>query len=300
MKNAITAFGKTVRPMILSGEKLDELVLQWTEEILMDSNGIVTVSNPLSEFIKCLLGMSTIVKWTKHVTRDIDTLHDVAESIIASGADVRAFYSKEKMYHPAYSLLRMAAVFNFSADDILSEQIVRTIEQQKKLLSVGVIEDLGVLDVDAVTHSGKMLGLAIASLSSVNKRSSFVRGNGVYDYERIVSSIENFEKRYPDSDKQLADVRLTLDTFIDDNEDIAINVFNYLNTIMGLPTGTVQLLLGELFGGTTLKGLNTPVELLVITSNLRKKVNFVNDQIIIGEYDYKFKDNIAFDAVVAN
>ena len=55
-----------------------------------------------------------------------------------------------------------------------------------------------------------------------------------------------------------------------------------------------------LFGGTTLKGLNTPVELLVITSNLRKKVNFVNDQIIIGEYDYKFKDNIAFDAVVAN
>ena len=83
---------------------------------------------------------------------------------------------------------------------------------------------LGVLDVDAVTHSGKMLGLAIASLSSVNKHSSFVRGNGVYDYERIVSSIENFEKRYPDSDKQLADVRLTLDTFIDDNEDIAINV----------------------------------------------------------------------------
>lgn len=244
--------------------------------------------------------MSTIVKWTKHVTRDIDTLHDVAESIIASGDDVRAFYSKEKMYHPAYSLLRMAAVFNFSADDILSEQIVRTIEQQKKLLSVGVIEDLGVLDVDAVTHSGKMLGLAIASLSSVNKHSSFVRGNGVYDYERIVSSIENFEKRYPDSDKQLADVRLTLDTFIDDNEDIAINVFNYLNTIMGLPTGTVQLLLGELFGGTTLEGLNTPVELLVITSNLRKKVNFVNDQIIIGEYDYKFKDNIAFDAVVAN
>ena len=244
--------------------------------------------------------MSTIVKWTKRVTRDIDTLHDVAENIIASGDDVRAFYSKEKMYHPAYSLLRMAAVFNFSADDILSEQIVRTIEQQKKLLSVGIIEDLGVLDVDAVTHSGKMLGLAIASLSSVNKRSSFVRGNGVYDYERIVSSIENFEKRYPDSDKQLADVRLTLDTFIDDNEDIAINVFNYLNTIMGLPTGTVQLLLGELFGGTTLKGLNTPVELLVITSNLRKKVNFVNDQIIIGEYDYKFKDNIAFDAVVAN